>query len=30
MGAHLDEDASIELAAQLDRFLASSQKSLDH
>lgn len=27
MGAHLDEDESIELLAQLDRFLASSQKT---
>ncbi len=27
MGASLDEDESIELAAQLDRFLASSQKA---
>ena len=27
MGAHLDEDESVELAAQLDRFLASSQKA---
>ena len=26
MGAHLDKDESVELAAQLDRFLASSQK----
>lgn len=26
MGAHLDEDESIELAAQLDRFFASPQK----
>jgi hypothetical protein len=27
MGAHLDEDESIELAAQLDRYLAGSQKA---
>jgi hypothetical protein len=27
MGAHLDEDESIELAAQLDRFFAGPQKA---